>query len=753
MERKKILFVINQFFKGGAESALLNLLRALSPEKYEVDLLIFDHIDLPDTISLIPEIPEWVHVVNVAEEERRLAFLKKVFFKIYRKITNTQLFRQSAVNYVRGHEYDVAISFGEWFSSALVAKEVQASRKYVWIHADLDKAAFLHPDIIRYYQWFDRFIFVSEQSRRAAVTRYPELKECSVVVYNLADRDTVLAQSMEEIDKSCLPMTCPTLLTVANVREEKNYLRQVRVMQELRKRGVRVRWLNIGSLANLEQTARLKKAIHEAGLDEDFLLLGAMKNPYPWMRAADAVCVLSDHESWSMVITEAKTLGVPVIATKTSGALAQILDTENGLLCDFSEEDITAQITRYLKDLKLQNTIRANLDKYSSRMETLKQLEPLLQEEEKKILYVFDNINYKSGARNAALYQIHVLQEKENVTLFSIEPCRDETLSKEYRITDLSGNLAFRSLSVPIREVLSNNNYGKRVKIIRVLYALLARMHLDHKLYDWLLNREVSAYMEGFDAVCVVSEASKLRNMVSQLKHPQKIQWIHTDYIAWSQQSGWTKAITSRDGILYQAYDHIVCLSERLRSRFAERYPHLEQKTMVVPNLIDYEKILRLSQEPSPVQVDSNVLNLITVGRMEQEKRHDRLLEIAAELKKHREFHWYFVGDGKLLGDTQRLCEELDLSQQITFTGAMENPYPLMKQCDLFVLLSDYEGTPVTIDEAKVLGLPVLANDVGGIADMLENEVYGTLITGEVENWEVVSFLCDCKEQRTGLRI
>ena len=66
------------------------------------------------------------------------------------------------------------------------------------------------------------------------------------------------------------------------------------------------------------------------------------------MRRADAVCVLSDHESWSMVITEAKALGVPVIATRTSGALEQIEDGKNGVLCGFSDEEIAESLRAFL---------------------------------------------------------------------------------------------------------------------------------------------------------------------------------------------------------------------------------------------------------------------------------------------------------------------------------------------------------------------------------------------------------------------
>ena len=109
MEKKRILFVINQFFKGGAETALVNLFHVLSGDTYEIDLLIFDQIDLKGSISLIPQIPKWVNVVNVAEREKRTAFVKKAIFKLYRRLSGEQLFRQGAKDYLRGQYYDVAI--------------------------------------------------------------------------------------------------------------------------------------------------------------------------------------------------------------------------------------------------------------------------------------------------------------------------------------------------------------------------------------------------------------------------------------------------------------------------------------------------------------------------------------------------------------------------------------------------------------------------------------------------------------------
>ena len=142
-EKKRVLFLINQLFRGGAEIALINLLRTMDSAAFDVDLLVFDQLELPGSLSLLPEVPAWVNVVNAAEREGHAAFLTKAVFKIVRRLTGEQPQRRSAVRYLRGRYYDAAISYGEWFSSALAALYTTARRKYVWVHADMDKAAFL----------------------------------------------------------------------------------------------------------------------------------------------------------------------------------------------------------------------------------------------------------------------------------------------------------------------------------------------------------------------------------------------------------------------------------------------------------------------------------------------------------------------------------------------------------------------------------------------------------------------------------
>ncbi len=375
--KKKLLFVITQFYRGGAEVALLNLFRSLSPEQYEVDFLIFDQMILKNATSLIEEVPSWINVCNASQKEGYFAIILKVIFKIWIRLTKKQLYRYSAYRFVKGKKYDMAFSYGEWLSPEFVAKRVNSKEKYIWIHTDIDKAQYVNNQILLGYDTFyDKYIFVSHLSKLSAENKYPMIKGKSHVIHNMCDDNYIIDQSKEKVNID-LPKKQYILLTVANLRPEKNYLRQVEVMKELKDRGVNVLWLNVGSTANEFIHQQVKVLINKYGLENDFVLLGVDQNPYKYMSKVDAVTVLSDFESWSLVITESKLVGTPVIATKTSGALEQLIDRKTGIFTDFEINQIADGIQEFLLNNELQQKIRKNLIGFTTHQEVIKEFSSL----------------------------------------------------------------------------------------------------------------------------------------------------------------------------------------------------------------------------------------------------------------------------------------------------------------------------------------------------------------------------------------
>ena len=237
----------------------------------------------------------------------------------------------------------------------------------------MDKADFVNTkELVKYQKDISAYIFASETSRINSVKKCPEMTDKSVVVHNFLNREKIIEQSREKV---CIPY----LLSVGNLRIEKNYPRQLEVMHLLKQKNISIKWFCIGSTIDRNVYGDVLRLLEKYDLKDDFIFCGADNNPYKYMRNAKAVMVLSDYESWSLVISEAKILGVPVIATDTSGAREQITDGYTGIITAFEPSEIADTVENYLKHPELQAYLHQNLMRENLLQDSLHEFESLLE--------------------------------------------------------------------------------------------------------------------------------------------------------------------------------------------------------------------------------------------------------------------------------------------------------------------------------------------------------------------------------------
>lgn len=121
------------------------------------------------------------------------------------------------------------------------------------------------------------------------------------------------------------------------------------------------------------------------------------------------------------------------------------------------------------------------------------------------------------------------------------------------------------------------------------------------------------------------------------------------------------------------------------------------------------------------------VPRLIMVARFEPPKRHEDLLWALAGMTS-TPWRLELVGSGHQLQNMQELAASLGLSARVTFTGECLDVAARLVQADVFVLLSDWEGLPLSVLEAMQAGLPVLASNVGGVSEAVQAEETGMLV-------------------------
>ena len=179
---------------------------------------------------------------------------------------------------------------------------------------------------------------------------------------------------------------------------------------------------------------------------------------------------------------------------------------------------------------------------------------------------------------------------------------------------------------------------------------------------------------------------------------------------------------------VYKNYDVIVAQSQDMKNDLKEHYPSASAKAVVINNPIDIDRVELLSNEYKVEKI-----NLINVGILRQAKRHYLMLEVLSKLPLN--YHLTLVGSGAEKEKLKLLVEELSLSDRVTFEGHKTNPYPYMKEADLFILTSEHEGFPNVLLEANALGLPVVAFACpGGITEIVQEGLNGFFVSnGDVD--------------------
>jgi len=598
--------------------------------------------------------------------------------------------------------------------------------------------SFLADPYFSFDSCLNQYIFVSKHSLESACEKYPFIRRKSVCIYNISDTEQIKRLASETVEETYFQNKLPVILTCANIRAEKNHLRQLKAMKILKDEGIEFIWLNVGSTADKVRTAELRARAKRYGLEDRFLVVGPSENPYHYIAHADAVAVLSDYESWSMVITEAKILGVPVIATRTSGALEQIENRTNGILCDFTAEDIAEKIKVFLQLQDLQIHIRRNIANFDNTEEILRSFDELVSTQDRpedvreKALYVIDNINYNGGAHIATRAQIqNLLRKGHDITIFS-----GDIPSADVR-TELNGVhfigwgdcLENQIYHRRLLDCWTDTQLSKEMKKYKTKLTWEGKIRRNPNLFQELVLPCLSNLFSKFDIICVMSEGSGFREAAAASGCKRKIQYIHTDYAAWRIMAEWNRQITAKDRDLYQHFDKIVLLSETIREGFTALYPHLKEKTVVNQNLMPVETILEKAQEP---ERKGTPAHFVTVARIDRCKGIDRIYNALTKLyNSGYRFTWTIVGDGEELAAMKSLFAASDFHELVEIVGARSNPFQIMKKADVFALFSRYEGLPNTIYEAFILGIPVISTDVGGISSQIEDGVNGWLVEND----------------------
>ena len=178
-----------------------------------------------------------------------------------------------------------------------------------------------------------------------------------------------------------------------------------------------------------------------------------------------------------------------------------------------------------------------------------------------------------------------------------------------------------------------------------------------------------------------------------------------------------------------------ICVAEQVKSSFIQVFPFLADKTNVIYNLLESETMLKMVEDAKNPFNKRDKLIVLTVCRLNETAKgltrmarvHKKLLDAG---KPH---YWYVVGDGRDREALEIVIKNLNITDTFILLGHQNNPYPYFKYCDIAATLSFYEGFCGTVNEAKVMGKPVIATRFSGISEQIIHGKNGLIVENNQE--------------------
>ena len=236
-------------------------------------------------------------------------------------------------------------------------------------------------------------------------------------------------------------------------------------------------------------------------------------------------------------------------------------------------------------------------------------------------------------------------------------------------------------------------------------YTLKTMPQITNKTYDLAISFLTPHYF--------LRERAKARKYAA---------WIHTDYTALSFDR-------RAELEMWSGYDTICGVSEQVSRGFQTSFPELAGKVRTIENILSKGLIDAQARETQTEMKSDGAVSLLSVGRFCDAKNFDNVPDICRRLVGDGlDVKWYLIGYGGDEPLIRQKIAEAGMQDRVIILGKKDNPYPYMRDCDLYVQPSRYEGKAVTVREAQLLGKPVVITDYATSASQLEDGVDGVIV-------------------------
>lgn len=347
----------------------------------------------------------------------------------------------------------------------------------------------------------------------------------------------------------------------------------------------------------------------------------------------------------------------------------------------------------------------------------------------KKILFVIDSLHC-AGAEKSLITLLSLIDYSRyevDLQLFGYGGALERLLPKEVKLLKPLKYTEFCELSIKSAFRDSIKRFNTKMISARLKFTVAIRKEkYSNAQKARIFWQKVSDVIEDnekeYDIAISYAQGVPTFYVADKVKARKKYAWVNVSY-----------RLKSDDRIFqnkyYEIYDNIIAVSDSTKDVFIETFPEFYDKVKIIYDINDSKFITKMSEIGESYEDNFSGLRLLTVGRLANQKGYDIALEACKILKdKGINFRWYSLGIGPLKSEIEEYIRKNNLEEHFILLGVRANPYSYIKDCDIYVQTSKFEGFGLAIAEARMLNKPVVTTRFDAVYNQMIDRQNGLVV-------------------------
>ncbi|WP_191565582.1 glycosyltransferase [Metabacillus idriensis] len=349
----------------------------------------------------------------------------------------------------------------------------------------------------------------------------------------------------------------------------------------------------------------------------------------------------------------------------------------------------------------------------------------------KNLLFVIESLEC-AGAEKSLITLLSLLDYSRysvDLMLFSRGTLLEELVPKEVILLDPLKYSEFSNLDLKEALLFSIRKLKFRMLSSRLKYSFRIRneKYKDENVQKARIYWEsVSSVIENnpkqYDAAISYAQGIPTFYVAEKTKAKKKFAWVNTSYKLDKKEKEFQNKF-------YACYNKIVAVSASAKEILLETFPDYSDKVKIIYDINNPKFIYNMSILGRGYDDKFNGIRILTIGRLAEGKGYDIALEACKKLKeKEVNFRWYALGKGPLKEKIENYIIENNLTKDFILLGVNANPYPFIKNSDIYVQTSRFEGFGLAIAEARMLNKPVVTTRFDAVYNQMKDGENGLVV-------------------------